>query len=95
VRNSQQKVKATYDETVNEEFKVNDKVLVHQTQHQHNMSMKLADKWIGPYFIHAVLGKGVYKLRNLEGRKVKNPVNGTRLKLYKERRWEPQVVIEV
>jgi hypothetical protein len=57
--------------------------------------MKLADKWIGPYFIHAALGKGVYKLRIMEGRKVKNPVNGTRLKKYKERRPTPQVIIEV
>ena len=29
----------------------------------------------------------------MEGKKVKDPINGNRLKLYKERRLEPQVVI--
>ena len=59
------------------------------------MSIKLDDKWIEPYFIHEVIGKGVYKLRTMEGRKVKNPVNGQRLKPYKDQLAEPQVVIEV
>ena len=86
-------MKKKHDLTTDPEFEIGDKVLVHRTQHQSNMSMKLEDKWIGPYYIHAKLDKGVYKLRNMDGRKVKDPINGNRLKLYKERQLEPQVVV--
>lgn len=49
-----------------------------------------APRWIGPFIIHAVWDKNVYKLRTdplVTGRKVgylKNPVNGFRLKAYVE-----------
>ena len=36
---------------------------------------KLARRWLGPYRIHAFLGKGVYKLENISGRVLKKAVN--------------------
>jgi hypothetical protein len=42
--------------------------------------------WKGPYYVHEVLGNGVYKLRTLEGEILKVPVNSERLKLYHPRR---------
>ena len=58
------------------------------------MSAKLQEKWIGPYFIHKVLENNVYKLKHMNGKLVKNVINGNRLKLYKESSLEPIVIIE-
>jgi hypothetical protein len=55
-----------------EKLKIGDKVLVHRTDLQNNMSAKLQEKWIGPYFIHKVLENNVYKLRNMNEKLVKN-----------------------
>ena len=77
-----------------EKLKIGDKVLVHRTDLQNNMSAKLQEKWIGPYFIHRVLENNVYKLRNMDGKLVKNLINGNRLKLYKETEVTPMVLIE-
>ena len=77
-----------------EKLKIGDKVLVHRTDLQNNMSAKLQEKWIGPYFIHQVLENNVYKLRNMDGKLVKNLINGNRLKLYKETEVTPIVLIE-
>ena len=46
-----------------------------------------APRWTGPYIIHSVFDRNVYKLRTVpsDGKKVgylKNPVNGSRLKLF-------------
>lgn len=46
-----------------------------------------APRWTGPYVIHSVYDKNVYKLRTIpEGAKkvgyLKNPVNGSRLKAF-------------
>ena len=75
-------------------MKIGNKVLVHRTDLQNNMSAKLQEKWIGPYFIHQVLENNVYKLRNMDGKLVKNLINGNRLKLYKESEVTPMVLIE-
>ena len=77
-----------------EKLKVGDKVLVHRTDLQNNMSAKLQEKWIGPYFIHKVLENNVYKLRNMNGKLVKNLINGNRLKLYRESSLTPIVIVE-
>ena len=59
-----------------------------------NFSSKLEDKWTGPYFVHEVVGDNVYKLRIMEGKKVKNVVHENRLKLYKKRTLIPNIVID-
>ena len=75
-------------------LKIGDKVLVHRTDLQTNFSAKLMEKWIGPFFIHEVLHNNVYKLRNLDGKLVKNVVHGNRLKIFHEQYLEPTVLIE-
>ena len=75
-------------------LKIGDKVLVHRTNLQTNFSAKLEEKWIGPYYIHDVLPRNVYKLRNLDGKLVKNVIHGNRLKLFHEQNLTPIVFIE-
>ena len=58
------------------------------------MSAKLEDYWIGLYWIHEVYKNGIYKLRNIEEKRIKNLINGDRLKLYKERRYQPEIQIQ-
>jgi len=85
----QQKQKERYDqEGISEKLKIGDKVLVEKTWLKTNFSAKLEDKWIGPYFIHDVLKDNVYKLRNMDGRLVRNLVHGNRLKLYYEKQLD-------
>ena len=61
-------------------------------------SAKLEEQFTGPYIIHDILSFGAYKLRNLEGKKVKDPVHRNRLKLYFERSISnlpvPQIIIQ-
>ena len=75
-------------------LKIGDKILVHRTNLQTNFSAKLEEKWIGPYYIHDVLSCNVYKLRNLDGKLVKNVIHGNRLKLFHEQDLTPIVLIE-
>jgi hypothetical protein len=75
-------------------LKIGDKVLVYRTDLQTNFSAKLMEKWIGPFYIHEVLHNNVYKLRNLDGKLVKNVVHGNRLKIFHEQYLEPTVLIE-
>ena len=75
-------------------LKIGDKVLVHRTNLQTNFSTKLEEKWIGPYYIHDVLPRNVYRLRNLDGKLVKNVIHGNRLKLFYEQNLTPIVLIE-
>ncbi|CAI2199347.1 3085_t:CDS:1, partial [Funneliformis geosporum] len=41
---------------------------------------KLEDRWKGPYYIHDDLGNGVYKLRTMDRKILKTPINSARLK---------------
>src|SRR5437764_10972198 len=79
---------------ISEKLKIGDKVLVERTWLKTNFSSKLENKWTGPYFVHEIIGDNIYKLRTMEGQKVKNIVHENRLKLYRERRMEPYLVIE-
>ena len=95
IEQQQEKMIERHNETAQPRFKIGDKVLVHRTQIQANMSAKLEDKQIGLYYIHGVIEKGVYKLRHIEKQQlVKGTINGSRLKLYKERLFQPEVIIE-
>ena len=49
----------------------------------------------GPYYIHEKLLNGSYKLKELNGKIVKVPVNGELIKKYNDRYdFEPMVVID-
>jgi len=57
------------------------------------MSAKLEAQWIGPYYIHDIIGFNNYKLRSLDGRIVKGTVHGDRLKKYNEQEMELMIII--
>ena len=45
--------------------------------------------WMGPYIVHRDLGKGLYELKNIDGKLVKKKANINRLKLYTRRKESP------
>jgi hypothetical protein len=93
IKVDQQKQKDRHDIGATfEKFKIGDKVLVERTWLKTNFSAKLEERWMGPYFIHEVRGKN-YKLRNMDGRLVKNVIHSDRLKLYYENILVPQILI--
>lgn len=80
----QQKQKQRHDSNMKEiTFKIGDLVLLYKSQLREKK--KLEDRWKGPYYIHEVLSNGVYKLRTIEGKVLKVPVNSERLKMYHQR----------
>jgi hypothetical protein len=40
--------------------------------------------WLGPYEVKTVMDEGDVQLKDLEGKKLKGMINGSRLKLYKD-----------
>ena len=71
-----------------------EKVLYYDAAKEKQWSGKLEEKWKGPYYIHEVLVNGSYKIKELNGKVLKVPVNGELLKLYYSREnFEPMVVI--
>ncbi len=92
----QQKQKEYHDQQITSStaFSIGDKVLLYDAKKEKQWSGKLEDKWKGPYYIHAVLLNGSYKIRSIKGQVLKTPQNGRFLKLYQDRTsWEPQIVI--
>ncbi|GBC11726.1 protein NYNRIN-like [Rhizophagus irregularis DAOM 181602=DAOM 197198] len=65
-----------------EEFKIGDEVLRYNAAQQNSKSNKLDDKWSGLYLIHEILLNGSYKLKELDGKILRNPTNGELLKRY-------------
>jgi hypothetical protein len=90
---SQDKQKARHKSTKGK-INIGDKVLLHRTDLQNNLSAKLNEKWVGPFYVHNVLPNNVYKLRNLDGKLIKSVVHGNRLKLYHETPLEPIIIID-
>jgi predicted transcriptional regulator len=76
------------------EFEIGDKVLYYNAAKEKQWSGKLEEKWKGPYYIHSVIVNGSYKLKELDGKILKTPVNGELLKKYYDRKeFESFVVI--
>jgi hypothetical protein len=81
---SQQKQKQRHDADLKEIiFKIGDLVLLYQSQFKGKQ--KLQERWKGPYYVHEIIGDGAYKLRTMEGKILKVPVNVDRLKYYHQR----------
>ena len=56
---------------------------------------KLQLKWKGLYYIHQPCANGAYKIRTIDGKVLKSPVNGCLLTIYFDRQnWEPMITIE-
>ena len=68
-------------------FQIGDLVLYYRALLDKQWSEKLSPKWKGPFYIHAIIGNGAYKLRDLQGNVLKTPVNGSLLKRYYDRQW--------
>lgn len=49
---------------------------------------KLEEAFTGPYTIHKSFGKGIYELKNENGKVLKRKINIGRLKVYKKRKYE-------
>lgn len=80
----QQKQKQRHDKNLKEiQFKIGDLVLLYKSQLREKK--KLEERWNGPYYIHEILGNGAYKIRTLDGKILKVPVNSERLKMYHQR----------
>ena len=85
---SQIKQKQYYDSKIknDQKFKIGDKVLKFEASRENSKSGKLDDKWKGPYFIHEVYSNNVYKIKTIDGKIFKTPVNGMLLKSYHDRK---------
>jgi hypothetical protein len=96
ISKSQEKQKKYHDKKVriNEEFEIGDKVLYYNVAKEKQWSGKLSENWKGPYYIHEILLNGSYKIKEIDGRILKVPVNGKWLKKYNGREsWEPMLVV--
>jgi len=63
IEQGQQKAKDRHnDQRVTQRLKIGDKVLVKRTWKRKDMSAKLENQWMGPYYIHDVIGYNNYKL---------------------------------
>jgi hypothetical protein len=96
IENSQKHQKEYHDKKGKrkQEFKIGDKVLYYNAAKEKQWSGKLDEKWKGPYYIHTVLINGSYKIKEINGKVLKTPVNGEWLKIYHSREsFEPMVVI--
>jgi hypothetical protein len=94
IEKGQEKLKKRANKRTSKKLKIGDKVLVHRTDLQNNMSAKLQEKWIGPYYIHDVLEGNTYKLRNMRKKLIKGVIHGNRLKKYLEQELTPTIIIE-
>src|ERR687897_2463259 len=91
---AQQKQKERHDRNllVNYDFKIGQLVLKYESKIEGKK--KLEDRWNSPYYIHDVLGNGVYKLRTMDRKILKVLINGSRLKPYQQKPL-PEPIIEI
>ncbi|EXX63077.1 hypothetical protein RirG_155710 [Rhizophagus irregularis DAOM 197198w] len=87
IEKSQEKQKKYHDKKykMKKNFQIGDKVLYYDAAKEKQWSGKLEEKWKGPYYIHEIISKGSYKIKTMEGRIQKTPVNGELLKEYIDR----------
>jgi hypothetical protein len=83
---AQQKQKNYHDKNtrISVTYNIGDKVLYFEAAKDKTHSGKLDQKWKGPYYIHQLLINGSYKIREIDGRVFRTPVNGDLLKIYKD-----------
>ena len=97
IQQSQEKQKKYHDKRnkIQVNFKIGDKVLLYDAAKEKRWSGKLQDKWKGPYYIHEELVNGSYKIKEMNGKVLKTPVNGELLKKYYDRtEFDPMVYID-
>ncbi|CAG8797873.1 4831_t:CDS:1, partial [Gigaspora margarita] len=84
VENAQKSAKIWYNRQLRplDDLKKGDKVLVYKASQEYSKSYKLYPKWKGPFIVHKVLTKGVFKLRTIDGNVIKTPINRCFIKRY-------------
>jgi hypothetical protein len=94
---TQEKQKEYHDKQIKrkqDNFKIGEKVLYYNAAKEKQWSGKLEEKWKGPYYIQQKLLNGSYKIKEINGRVLKTPVNGELLKRYNSREeFVPYVVV--
>ena len=87
IKTEQQKQKDRHDRKLPKliTYQLGDKVLYYRASLDNQRSGKLEPKWKGPYLIQAIIGNGAYRLQEYNGRVLPTSVNGSLLKLYKDR----------
>ncbi|CAB4418816.1 unnamed protein product [Rhizophagus irregularis] len=87
IEKSQEKQKSYHDKKnkIKQRFRIEDKVLYYDAAKEKQWSGKLEEKWKGPYYVHEIISKGSYKIKTMEGRILRTPVNGELLKEYIDR----------
>jgi hypothetical protein len=98
IEESQEKQKEYHDQRnkMKLKFNIEDQVLLYNAAKEKQWSGKLQDKWKGSYYIHQTIKNGSYKLKELDGRILKTPVNGELLKIYYNREnFEPIIWIDL
>ena len=63
-------------------YQIGDQVLYYKAMLDKQWSEKLDPKWKGPYYIYDIIENGAYKIRELNGKVLKTPVNRSLLKIY-------------
>ena len=77
-----------------DDFHIGEKVLYYDVVKEKQWSGKLNDKQKELYYIHGMLLNGSYKIKELDERILKTPVNGEWLKKYYSiENFEPVVII--
>ncbi len=94
---SQEKQKKYHDNKIRrrqDKFEIGEKVLYYNAAKEKQWSGKLEEKWKGPYYIHQEMLNGSYKIKEMNGKVLKTPVNGELLKKYNSREeYIPYVVV--
>jgi hypothetical protein len=83
---AQTKQKEIYDRQIKGEnrFSIGQKVLYYKASQDNRHTGKLLPKWEGPYYIHEASTNGSYRIRTMDGKLIKSPINGNLLKFYYE-----------
>ena len=86
IKSAQTKQKETYDRKHQPSiFTTGTEVLLENTKQKQRKGGKLESLWLGPYTVHQHIGKGVYKLKTMDGEILKKKANINRLKVYTRR----------
>ncbi|KAL3686249.1 hypothetical protein R1sor_004271 [Riccia sorocarpa] len=71
-----------------------DWVLVYDSSldNQHSALKKFAKRWFGPYVVEKVYDNATYGLRELDGARLRRPIAGKRVKIFKKRNEDMDVI---
>ncbi|KAG9303097.1 hypothetical protein G9A89_005055 [Geosiphon pyriformis] len=80
--------------SVTNEFKVGNKVFLHETKAEKQWSEKFEHKWNGPFYIHEILDNKSYKLR-FDDKVLAKVTHKNRLKYYYSRNNSESLILQI